>query len=96
VNDSKNLKVIKPVLFIVLFTLLYIGCNNEVFSQYIYRTPENINDGLEVGSLTGVRIDAQLIEKAVKKIDGGRYKEVHSMLIFKDDKLVLDEYFKGH
>jgi len=37
-----------------------------------------------------------LIEKAVKEILCGRYPEVHSMLIFKDDKLVFEEYFAGH
>jgi CubicO group peptidase (beta-lactamase class C family) len=37
-----------------------------------------------------------LIEKAVYDIDRGKYGEVHSMLIYKDGKLVLDEYFTGH
>ena len=37
-----------------------------------------------------------LIEEAVNNIHQGMYKEVHSMLIYKDDKLVFEEYFKGH
>ncbi|MFC2024637.1 serine hydrolase domain-containing protein [Chloroflexota bacterium] len=37
-----------------------------------------------------------MIEKAVDRIYGDRYKEVHSVLIFKDDKLVFEEYFQGH
>jgi CubicO group peptidase (beta-lactamase class C family) len=32
----------------------------------------------------------------VSEITGGRYEEVHSLLIIKDNKLVLDEYFTGH
>ena len=43
-----------------------------------------------------MNIDSVLIEKAVSEIYSGKYKEVHSMLIFKDDKLVLEEYFTGH
>ena len=43
-----------------------------------------------------MNIDAKLIEKAVDDINRGKYKEVHSMLIFKDNKLVFEEYFKGH
>ena len=63
---------------------------------YIYQPPENINDGLDVGTLGEVSIDSELIEKAVNDINRGKYREVHSVLIFKDDKLVLEEYFEGH
>jgi CubicO group peptidase (beta-lactamase class C family) len=73
-----------------------VSCTSDPTSQYIYKIPENIDDGLEVGSLDEVNIDPALIEKAVNKIRCGKYKEVHSMLIFKDNKLVFEEYFKGH
>ncbi len=63
---------------------------------YTYRPPENINDGLEVGTLDEVSIDSELIGKAWSDISRGRYGEVHSVLIFKDGKLVLEEYFEGH
>jgi len=63
---------------------------------YTYQPPENINDGLDVGTLDEVSIDLELIEKAVNDINRGRYREVHSILIFKDGKLVLEEYFEGH
>jgi CubicO group peptidase (beta-lactamase class C family) len=63
---------------------------------YTYQPPENINDGLDVGTLEEVGIDLELIEEAVNDINRGRYREVHSMLIFKDGKLVLEEYFEGH
>lgn len=43
-----------------------------------------------------MNIDANLIEKEVNKIHCGKYKEVHSMIIYKDDKLVFEEYLKGH
>lgn len=57
---------------------------------------KNINDGFDVSSLDEVNIDTALIVKAVNKIHGGRYKEMHSMLIIRDNKLVFEEYFKGH
>jgi hypothetical protein len=60
---------------------------------YVYQPPENINDGLDVGTLDEVSIDSELIEKAMNEINRGRYGEVHSVLVFKDDKLVLEEYF---
>jgi CubicO group peptidase (beta-lactamase class C family) len=56
----------------------------------------DIGDGLDVGMLDEVGIDTELIEKAVDSIYADRYGEVHSILIFKDGTLVLEEYFTGH
>ena len=86
----------KTILLIFILLLLFTSCQLEPSDQYTYGPPEKINDGIEVGSLEEVNIDSALIVKAVNNISQGRYKEVHSMLIFKDDKLVFEEYFTGH
>ncbi len=86
----------KVILLISIISLLNVGCGSDSSAQYIYKIPENINDGFEVGTLEEVKIDSSLIIKAVNKINSGKYNEVHSMLIFKDDKLVFEEYFPGH
>ena len=69
---------------------------SEPSVPYTYQSPENINDGLAVGTLDEVGINSELIEKAMNDINRGKYREVHSILIFKDGKLVLEEYFEGH
>jgi CubicO group peptidase (beta-lactamase class C family) len=89
-------KVILFVLVLSIFSLLIVGCESYPTSQYAYKPPENINDGLDVGTLDEVNINSVLIEKAIDEINRGKYKEVHSLLIFKDNKLVLDGYFNGH
>jgi len=87
----------KTILLIsILSLLLFVSCQSEPSIQYTYRPPENINDGFDVGSLDEVDIDSVLIEKAVNEINRDKYKEVHSLLIFRDDKLVFEEYFEGH
>ena len=86
----------KNLITAIIILLFIVGCLSQSSIQYIYNPPENIKDGLDVGSLDEVNIDSSLIIKAVNKIHGGRYKEVHSMLIFKDNKLVFEEYFSGH
>ncbi|MDP8205372.1 MAG: serine hydrolase [Candidatus Electryonea clarkiae] len=68
----------------------------EPARQYAYQPPDNINDGFDVGTLAEVNSDSTLIVKAVNEIRHGNYKEVHSLLIFKDNNLVLEEYFWGH
>jgi len=86
----------KSIFAISILSLYFVSCQFDTSGQYIYRQPEKINDGLDVGSLDEVNIDARHIEEAVNKIYAGRYKEVHAMLIFRDDKLVFEEYFQGH
>ena len=89
-------KTILLISIISLLLVLFVGCESEPAIQYTYIPPENINDGFDVGSLDEVNIDLALIEKAVNDINRGKFKEVHSMLIFKDNRLVLEEYFQGH
>jgi len=86
----------KVILIISLVSLFFAGCGTASSSQYIYQAPENIDDGLDVGALEEVNINVKLIEKGINEINRGKYKEVHSILIFKDGKLVLEEYFDGY
>jgi len=86
----------KTILLISILSLLFLSCKHDTSSQYTYRPPENIDDGFDVGSLAEVNIDLVLIVKAVDSICQGKYKEIHAMLIFKDNKLVFEEYFRGH
>ncbi len=86
----------KAILFVSILLLLTIGCQFGPSVQYTYQQPEDINDGFDVGSLDEVNIDLTLIERAVNDINRGKFKEVHSLLIFKDNRLVLEEYFPGH
>jgi len=94
INMRNTILLISTLL--LLFVLLFVSFQSEPSIQYTYQPPENINDGLDVGTLDEVNIDSALIEKAVNDINRGKYREVHSILIFKDDKLVLEEYFEGH
>jgi CubicO group peptidase (beta-lactamase class C family) len=54
------------------------------------------NDGFAIGSLAESKIDSQLVNKAVDEINLGKHDEVHSMIIFKDNKIVFEKYFPGH
>jgi len=89
-------EMIKKILILSILSLLHLGCHIDTSGQYSYLPPEKIKDGLDVGSLKEVSIDVNDIEHVVNLIKAGRYKEVHSMLIFKDGKLVFEEYFEGH
>lgn len=92
----KSPNIILVVLLIAALSLLFISCKQDPSTLYTYKSPEDINDGLEVCSLEEVNIDQALIEKGVNDISRGKYGEVHSILIYKDGKLVLEEYFDGY
>jgi CubicO group peptidase (beta-lactamase class C family) len=61
-----------------------------------YQPPKDIGDSLNAENIDGANIDKTLIEKAINDIERGKYGEVHSMLIYKDVNLVVEEYFTGH
>lgn len=94
--SKKNIDMKNVIVIISILSFLVFACQFDSSGQYTYRIPEQIDDGFDVGTLGEGGIDEKLIEKAVNEIRRGRYKEVHSMLILKDNKLVLEEYFPGH
>ena len=84
------------ILFATLPLLVANGCDTDSTTDYTYRPPQQINDGFDVGTLDEVGLNSALIAKAVDRINDGRFGEIHSMLIFKDNRLVFEEYFPGH
>jgi CubicO group peptidase (beta-lactamase class C family) len=63
---------------------------------YRYKQPEAKEDGLQVGDLRKAFRDPDLLAKMVKETIKGEYRDVHSILIWKDGKLVMEEYFYGY
>lgn len=86
----------KTLLAICLFALLHLGCTVSFMDEFAYHPPQDLGDGLKVGHLAEVGIDTQLVLNASSWIQHGKFGEVHSMLIYKDDRLVFEKYFSGH
>lgn len=84
------------ILPIIILVLSLISCGDEPAGRYTYGPPRSTDDELEVAPLQEVNLDPAPIEAAVDRILGGDYGEVHSLLIVRDGKLVLEEYFPGH
>lgn len=71
----------------------------EMFDQpaaYTYQSPEKNNDGLEPGDINDAFEQTEFIKEMVKETIKGEYPDVHSILIYKDNTLVLEEYFYGY
>lgn len=68
--------------------------------RYVYRVPPALEDGWPTASVEQVGIDRAGIERAVQAIvdmsmDSINAPQVHAVLIARNGKLVLEEYFHG-
>jgi CubicO group peptidase (beta-lactamase class C family) len=70
-------------------------------SRYDYVQPSGRNDGWRTGSLGEVKLDTASIDSLVRQIIGTPARNVfspyiHSLLIARNGKLVVEEYFHGY
>jgi len=85
----------KGLLICTLIFAILPGCRSPIPSRYVYQTLKLLNDQIPVGSLSEVGLETNLIAKGIEKIEKGRFGEIHSFKMFKDGKLVVEEYFPG-
>jgi CubicO group peptidase (beta-lactamase class C family) len=64
-------------------------------SDYFYRIPAKAGDGWETAAIDEVNMDAEKLFGLVRHIRKDNYKNIYSLLLVKDGKLVLEEYFNG-
>ncbi len=63
--------------------------------QYEYKTPALLSDGWEVGNASEEGLDVKLFEQVFTALNAQEHK-MHSMLLVKEGKLVMEEYFNGY
>lgn len=90
------LKNIKVILLFFSLLILSSGCKKEKTSEYRYHIPEASDDGWETGSCDGAGISSVSLSSMVDRINATSGHNIHCILIFKKEKLVFEEYFKGY
>ncbi|MGW8316222.1 MAG: serine hydrolase domain-containing protein [Bacteroidales bacterium] len=85
----------KPILLFCI-ALLSTNCEKDYSQEFPYHPPAETRGGLQVGTLQEVHMDENMMRKAVGRINNGKYGEIHSMLIYKDNLLVFEDYYEGH
>lgn len=88
---------------IIPFTLLksYSEVDTQIMHQlitsknqdYNYTVPSLLVDDWKIGNLESASIDSTLIYDLINNVKSGKFNDIHSILIVKDGKIVLDEYF---
>ena len=63
---------------------------------YRYRPPADLHDGIAVGDIADTVLGRDAATRIVRGILDGTWADVHAILLYKDGKLVLEEYFYGY
>jgi CubicO group peptidase (beta-lactamase class C family) len=61
--------------------------------KYNYNQPTLLNDNISCANLSDAGIDPLIINKLITRILNQEISNIHSLLILKENKLVLEEYF---
>ena len=64
--------------------------------EYTYQIPEKIDDGWEPSTLETEGVDSKKIIELMGNILREDIKNIHSVLLVKNGKLILEEYFYGY
>ena len=66
----------------------------DVILKYRYRQPENTGDGWEISTLSQENVDSTSIFDFISNVYD-EYSYLQSLLIARNGKLILEEYFRG-
>ena len=83
----------KRTLLIISIPLIFISCS---VSEYIYHNPPAMQDEITVASASEVGMDSVKFTQLITKIKDKEFISVHSVLVSRYNKLVLEEYFDGY
>ena len=92
-----SIQIMKLSLALVVILVAISGYaeNQTTTNNYQYAVPEKTNDGWKTASLKDTHLDANLIKELFERIGDNSYKNIHSVLLVKNGKLIVEEYFPG-
>ncbi len=80
-----------------LTIVLILNCQ-FIWSQpaaYKYSPPQKLDDGIQTGTLRSAKLDEAKVSAGMNEVLKRTYGNIHSVLIFRNGKLVCEEYFTG-
>jgi CubicO group peptidase (beta-lactamase class C family) len=79
-----------PLIAVLVCILFLAACLPKL------ETPEQTTDGWRTGSLEEAGIDEKILAGLVARIERNKISNIHGILIVRDEKLVLEQYFEGN
>ncbi len=68
---------------------------NPKYTGYTYTPPQETGDGWTCSTMEAEGLKPDKIFSLIRETREGKYKNIHSILVVKNGKLVLEEYFSG-
>ena len=90
------MKHFKSLLILSLILIVSFSCKKNRLPDYEYIIPELTDDGWEVSSADEAGLNSNNIAEMMDYINETPDHNIHSILIFKDDYLIFEEYFEGY
>jgi len=88
---------IRKMLAVFFFLNICIsGCSPARKPDISLSTVKFQDDGIAVGAPNSTQLNVERINQALGDIAAGEFGEIHAMLIYTEDLLVVEEYFSGH
>lgn len=84
-----------PLTFVPVLADTIIGLHSRTTREYKYQVPPQLQDDIEVCGLERQGMRLAPLDSLVREIVDEKYKFVHSMLVARNNCLVLEEYFYG-
>ena len=81
---------------VLSFLIPQAFCQISSKPEYEYEVPMQLSGGWETASLGDVNIDSESIVEMVQNILNSTIEDVHSVVMVKSGKLVLEEYFSAY
>jgi CubicO group peptidase (beta-lactamase class C family) len=72
---------------------LVLGRARPDGAVYGYQPPRDLADGIAVGDLAAAGLETSLADRIVRGAVDGTYADLHSVLVYRRGRLVLEEYF---
>lgn len=81
------------IAYLILIGFLF-SCSEK--APYTYRVPEKTDDGWATAELSKAGVNSERISELIREILDQNFKNIDSVLLVKDGKLVLEEYFNEY
>jgi CubicO group peptidase (beta-lactamase class C family) len=97
-NYSKKIGFIAFCIFIIFFVASCAARYNRYGLpqyDYEYQIPQQLDDGWQTSSLAAEGVGSEKINEMMRNILDGDIDNIHGIVIIKNGKLVLEEYFDG-
>ena len=72
------------------------GSQGQPQYEYLYQVPEETEDGWETSPLQAEGVDFERVAELIRNILNRNFENIHSVLLVKNGKLILEEYFYGY